>query len=504
MELFEQDIIENPDLNLSLRKKTSFTGDVLRLVSGTAFAQALMVLVVPFLTRLYAPEAFGVMALFGSITGILIAVACMRYELAIMLPETDTDAVNLLGVSLIFVLVISLLSLPIVFLGQKFFWRLLNGQNFTLFLFLIPFSVFIGGTFLALNYWNSRTKHFSRLSLARVVGSATTVSIQLGAGGSGHTSGINLIGASVAGQAASTALLGWRIWRADRKLFLGSIRWGKMLTGLKRHRKFPLYSSWSALLNAASLQLPVIMLAVFFSPVIVGFYALGYRVLRVPVELIGNAVAQVFYQRASVAKAGGSLSPIVEKTFLRLISLAVFPFFLIMIIGSDIFLVVFGQKWAEAGAYVQILAPWLFLVFLGSPISTLSTVIEKQEIGLLFNFSLIISRVASLLIGGFLGNIILALVLFSISGTCLWVGLCIYLLFKTGVKVKHVINYLISQFLLSGLFILPVFFIKYVFGASSLLILSVGSIAGILFYLNFFLREEKIRKLAVNFIFKRK
>ena len=62
------------------RRKASFAGDVLKLVSGTTFAQLLAILAAPVLTRLYAPDAFGILALFSSITGILGVIACLRYE----------------------------------------------------------------------------------------------------------------------------------------------------------------------------------------------------------------------------------------------------------------------------------------------------------------------------------------------------------------------------------------------------------------------------------------
>ena len=53
------------------KKKSGFAGDVLKLVSGTTVAQLLILLVAPILTRLFAPDTWGVLAIFGSITGIL-------------------------------------------------------------------------------------------------------------------------------------------------------------------------------------------------------------------------------------------------------------------------------------------------------------------------------------------------------------------------------------------------------------------------------------------------
>ena len=79
----------------------SFASDVLKLAGGTAFAQALAILASPLITRLYGPEAFGLAALFTSIVGIVGVVACLRYELAIMLPKRDEEAANLLGLSLL-------------------------------------------------------------------------------------------------------------------------------------------------------------------------------------------------------------------------------------------------------------------------------------------------------------------------------------------------------------------------------------------------------------------
>ena len=73
-----------------LKPSSSFATNVLKLVTGSVFSQGLGVLVAPIVARLFAPEAFGVAALFASIAGIVGVVACLRYELAIMLAPTLT------------------------------------------------------------------------------------------------------------------------------------------------------------------------------------------------------------------------------------------------------------------------------------------------------------------------------------------------------------------------------------------------------------------------------
>ncbi len=58
-------------------RSSSFATDVLKLVTGTTFAQIIAILASPLLTRLYGPEAFGFLALFTSITSIIGVIACM-------------------------------------------------------------------------------------------------------------------------------------------------------------------------------------------------------------------------------------------------------------------------------------------------------------------------------------------------------------------------------------------------------------------------------------------
>src|SRR5262245_3026619 len=82
-------------------KRGSFGADVLRLVTGTVLAQGITLLFSPLMTRLYAPEAFGVWAVFSSITTIIGVVACLRYEVTIMLPEDEEEGASLLGASVL-------------------------------------------------------------------------------------------------------------------------------------------------------------------------------------------------------------------------------------------------------------------------------------------------------------------------------------------------------------------------------------------------------------------
>jgi lipopolysaccharide exporter len=471
-------------------RNTSFSGDVLKLVSGTTIAQLLSILTFPIITRLYAPESFGIWAIFGSITSILSVIACLRYELSIMLPESDEEAAILLGVSLLFTLLISLLTVPVIWWGQAPLLRWLNAPELRPYLWLIPIFVFVTGLFLALNYWNSRTKHFGRLSIARVSSAVAISSSQLGLGFAGFVSGGSLIGAMVGGKALATAVLGGQIWRDDRGLFLRAIYRSELIPLIKRYRKFPLYDTWSALLNSISWQLPTLMLSSYFSTAVVGYYALGYRILQLPMSFIGGAIGQVFFQRVSEAHLRGELNLAVEQTFRRLVMIGLFPMLTLAFIGRDLFILLFGTDWAEAGVYTQILSVWAFLWFISSPLSTVFSTLQKQEHMLRWNLVNFATRFGSLWVGGILQDARMAVFLFSSSGIFVYGYIVLSILVHAGVPLSTIMKIISAQLLL----FLPV-------GCLLLYLLVVGSqaelrllLAGIIlavFFLFLVLKELK-------------
>lgn len=80
-----------------LLPRASFARSVGVLAGGTAAAQAIGILVLPVVTRLYTPADFTVLAFYSSILGIVAGVACLRLDIAIPLTKSDGDAANLLS-----------------------------------------------------------------------------------------------------------------------------------------------------------------------------------------------------------------------------------------------------------------------------------------------------------------------------------------------------------------------------------------------------------------------
>ena len=65
---------------------------VLTLLAGGVLAQALPLLLGPWLTRLYSPADFGLYHLFAAVAANAAVVACARYEFALPLASSDAEA----------------------------------------------------------------------------------------------------------------------------------------------------------------------------------------------------------------------------------------------------------------------------------------------------------------------------------------------------------------------------------------------------------------------------
>jgi len=489
-------IIENVSDNSPPKdaKSSHFSKNVLTLVGGTTIAQLITIFASPIVSRIYGPDAFGLFALFTSIISIFAVIACLRYELAIMLPKTNEEAANIFGLCLLIVVFISFLSILILFISQSFIIHFLNIPQLEQFFWFIPLSIFISGIYLALDYWNSRTKQFYRSSIARVFKSFSSTGIQIGVGSAGYASGGVLIGANIIGQIASASVLGIQILKDYLSFFKHNITWGGIVDSSKRYSKFPKYDIWSALINTISGMLPIFILSAYFNSTIVGYYAFGLMVLQLPLSVIGSSIAQVFFQQAAEAKniSQEKLRITVEKTIKPLIFLGFFPVILLMLIGPELFSFVFGIRWEESGNYVRYLSFWIGVVFITSPISTLFTIFQKQRFTLIFNILQMISRIIALIIGVIMGDALVAIILFALISGISNIIAYIYLLRLADVSILLPAKIVINYFMLSIPFIILILLFQGLFSTNIFLIVILSLTVSAFYYILVIKKDPEI------------
>jgi lipopolysaccharide exporter len=102
----------------------------------------------------------------------------MRYELAIMLPKTDEEAANLLGLCLLCVAVVSGLTVPALYFGGDALLSLLKAPGPGSYFILVSPFVFVGGVSCAEQPELAR-QPFRVTEVARVASSLAITGTQL-------------------------------------------------------------------------------------------------------------------------------------------------------------------------------------------------------------------------------------------------------------------------------------------------------------------------------------
>ncbi len=419
---------------LEPNKASNFITNVLKLISGSVTAQIMGILLVPLITRIYSPEDLGIFQLFLSISGILIIFSTFSYQFAIMLPKTEEDSANVAFLCAILVTLTSLLSAVAVLFLPKNVEHMLNAPGISKYLIYIPAITFFNGIFFVQNYWLSRKIRFGVIAGSRILNTVSTKAFQLVIP-IWNVSPLGLIAGYVAGYGFADLFMLKGV-KNDLGVFK-RISFKKMKEMAIKYKNFPLFSSWSTLANSISPQVPTFLLAYYYGTSVVGYFSLANQVVNMPMGLLGTAIQQVFFQKISEVKNGndpGNMKVIVSEVYKKLILIGVFPMILLLILGGEIFTFAFGKSWYTSGIYIKILVPWIFLVFLSSPISTLYSVFDKQGVWLTFSIFLLISRVVALVIGGTYGSAEFSLGLFSITGILFWLWNNAYLLNLAGIS----------------------------------------------------------------------
>lgn len=436
----------------------SFLSHLIEMVSGNALAQVILMASSPILTRLFLPEAFGIAATFLAIVAVLSIGACLRYELAIVIPKRDEEAATLFNGCLLLSILSGLICLcliaTILLLGKM--PPLL--QSLGTYIWLVPAAVCLYGFHQAINYWNVRRKRFRIVSMGKVLTQLTTTASTLGAGAIGYTSHPTLIIGNFAGHCANLYFLLSRISGADRRLFENALRSGEYRPTFLRFRKFPIYSLPSGLINTTASLLPILAFGHFFSPAIVGLYAFTVRFLQAPITLVGTGISQVLTQRVSTAEEPDQVSNIVRHVFLALFSLALFPSIYLAFFGDDLFAVVFGERWRMAGLYAQLASPWILVWFIASPLSILFEVLEEQRAGTVAQSVILAARIIALCIGVLSQSASITVLLLSVFGFIAFFFM-LYKIFRiAGVDLKQLLGevllWLLAASLLASLLLL--------------------------------------------------
>lgn len=461
-------------------KSNGLLEDALKLTSAPIITQFLGFFIAPFVTHMYSPEAFGTLAAYNSVISPFGAIVALSYPAALVLAKSDSEKNNILALCLLSTVTFSLLSFLVVFLGGEFIASLMNLPILVSYFWMVPLNVFLWGTMLTFRYWNVKETKYYNIAFSGISEVITNNGFILSIGYLLKPLTSTLIYGKFIGGFVRTLILVRHFTISKIIDITYSVSYKKILLVAKKHKQFLLLGTPNTLILRVIDEIPTYLILYFFSSSILGFYALGVRVLSAPMSLIGSSISEVYYQREGQNDVINALS--FEKIFSFLFIVSIMPFIILGTNGEQLFCFVFGEKWATAGIYAQILSFNLFVLFISSLVGPIAAITNKQHVSLYFSLLNAFVLVIAIFIGGILKNDLIMVILISVfSGICYSLyALKIY--HTTNWSFKNVFSNIKPYLFLSLLFSALIIILKYYFQLTKFLVLIDIGILGIYFF----------------------
>jgi O-antigen/teichoic acid export membrane protein len=342
-------MLSHTDVNTNTRSMGTLLKKAAVLLTGSVCAQLVPFAVLPILSRLYSPEAFGNYAAFMLAAGLCGAVVTGRYELAVLLPRNPrrASAVTCMGVGL--VITLSLILFALLLIG--FYYVQLVPSTW---LIALPLTVAVVGLAEFGSYVLNRKERYASLSQNMLLMQLASAAGKIGCASLGST---GLLWGHAAGRFVGLLPL-WRQLTAEcqriyqnrkRQLgYLSQVAW--------YYRAFPLYNIPHSLLTNFSGGFLAVFLLAFGRNADAGYVALCRTLLFSPMAVLSVSLGRVFFREAALSLGTEAFTKLTRRLMQLLAEFATPGLALLVWFSPQLFPLLMGQQWAQAGTFCSVMA----------------------------------------------------------------------------------------------------------------------------------------------------
>jgi len=412
--------------------KGTFASNVATLGTGSLIGQLSTIAAAPILARLFRPEAFGELQYILSIALILGAISTLRFEMALPLARNKIAALNLFVLASTLALATAVITTIVFSISPEVVSRIYQSLGSKKMIYFIPLILLFEAQNSIFSYWFTRTKEYTVPSVAKSFIGLGSALAQTGIALAGIISGLGLLAGYLFGQISSISWYLYRLLKTDGIQQFNSISFRGMVAQAKEHKKFPLVSSWNIVLNTLARNIPPLLLVSYFGVAEAGLFAIGIRLLNMPLNTLGMSVSQVYYQQiARYHEQSIPMIPLMKSTILKLAGIIILPLVILFFYGEQLFGFIFGESWQIAGRIASMMVPFYFMRFIASPISSVFAVLGKQHLGLAWQAAYTLGAFASFYFTRVYADFTLTIQVYSATGATLFLILFLMTIITT-------------------------------------------------------------------------
>ena len=354
---------------------------------GNILAQIINIVSLPLITRLFHPADIGVFNLFMQFMALTTILISLRVEHVVMLPKTNDAAKELVGFVAGFgaMSCAGLTGICVVLVMAG-----LIPVEYQIWALILPLTSFLIVFAQAAQQLSQRSEDFRRSGMSEVANRAGNGLVSIGAGLLGFP-GIWLGVATAAGFVGKLLV----VCGALRAVSFAPVRGA--LTGRTRIRAQGLEKLLGSMIVshgmlAITTLAPLAYIGYRYGEEFTGQFALVLGTLALPTTLVGNAIGQVFYQRASQLFANGSTFSALLLANSRLLFFIALPAFLfVALTGPFLYPLVFGSQWYVAGETAQIYAVAAAFSFMTVPFDRSGLIVNAWWYGPSWHFGRLVT-----------------------------------------------------------------------------------------------------------------
>ena len=407
-------------------RKEGLLANVVTLATGSVIAQLIALASAPLVTRLFGPEVYGLLGIFLSLGAVLVPLSTLAYSQAVAFPKSELEAQHLMWLSIGIATALALMILPVLLLFAEQISLTLGAETAIPALWLLSPLVFFGGTQQTASQYLVRQRKFRTVSLSDSSQSAVAAALKVTWGLLSPSALVLVVSTVSARFVHAIGLLGGVLsLRRSGPVTFDPLSLATLRAVASKYKDFPLFRAPQNFLNALSRNLPIVILGSLFGPAIAGHYALGHRVLQLPIALLSQAIGRAMLPRlAARVHRSESLGPTLWKSTAVLAAVGIVPFGVVVAFGPDLFGFVFGSDWVIAGRYARWLSVWLYFGFVDVPAVQVLPFVQAQRFLLIWEIVSSALKVTVLVVAALAGmQPVVAVAGYSLVGAVAYVVL---------------------------------------------------------------------------------
>ena len=348
------------------------------------------------LSRLFAPEIFGLMSLVLIVTNFSSIFLDLGISNAII-QRKETDIKELSTLYYLNIILGAFLCLAIFlcsgFLAQLFRQPRLQTylQWISLIFLIIPFGQQYRAIF-------QKRMAFNILVKVDIITTVTSTAIIIILAFSGF--GIYSI---IWGQIASAAISTLLMMYFGRKEYKPV--WYFNFQKARPYLSFGLYQSGESIMNYFNTNIDGMSIGRLVGPTMLGYYQVAYNIIIIPSRRINPILTRVFFPAFSLIQDDQQK---LKKNFYKLLNILNFVnfpiFFALFVLAEPFIIVVFGAKWLTSVPILRILCGVGLLRSLGNPVGSLMYAKGEARRIFLFNLYKLFIQVPGIIAGAYLGG----------------------------------------------------------------------------------------------------